>query len=124
MDLMDLASLAQFGPPGLGPGVELCARYLIFLLCCSLTLLCLVISTYKTIESIKIYKVSCFCFTKSAPNCASFSSQQQCSDMSGRCVNLMIALRDSSAGLEGTKAIELADEITASVSIVRMVSSF
>lgn len=32
--------------------------------------------------------------------------------MSGRCVSLMIALRDSSVGLEGTKAIELADEIT------------
>lgn len=35
--------------------------------------------------------------------------------MSGRCVGLMLALRDGSVGLEGTKAIELADEITASV---------
>lgn len=31
--------------------------------------------------------------------------------MSGRCVGLMIALRDSSRGLEGSKALEIADEI-------------
>lgn len=35
--------------------------------------------------------------------------------MSARCVGLMVSLRDSSSGLEGHKAIEWADEITASV---------
>ncbi|KAG5652945.1 hypothetical protein H0H81_002953 [Sphagnurus paluster] len=35
--------------------------------------------------------------------------------MSGRCVGLMLSLRNSSVGLEGTKAVELADEITAIV---------
>ncbi|KAG5645836.1 hypothetical protein DXG03_005177 [Asterophora parasitica] len=35
--------------------------------------------------------------------------------MSGRCVGLMLSLRDGSVGLEGTRAIELADEITAIV---------
>ncbi|TFK42874.1 ras guanine nucleotide exchange factor domain-containing protein [Crucibulum laeve] len=51
-------------------------------------------TTYTTIENIKVYK-------------------QQCRDLSGRCVNLMNAFCDSSVGLEGTKAIERADEITA-----------
>ncbi|KAF8061461.1 hypothetical protein FPV67DRAFT_1509075 [Lyophyllum atratum] len=50
-------------------------------------------ATYQTIENIKVYK-------------------QQCRDMSARCVDLMLSLRDRSTGLEGTQAIELADEIT------------
>jgi hypothetical protein len=41
----------------------------------------------------------------------SLSPQQQCRDLSNRCVNLMLALRDSSTGLEGLKATELADEV-------------
>ncbi|RDB23999.1 Serine/threonine-protein kinase STY17 [Hypsizygus marmoreus] len=56
----------------------------------------LLTTTYMTIENIKVYK-------------------QQCTDMSARCVSLMVSLRDSSAGLEGSKAVELADEITAIV---------
>jgi len=36
--------------------------------------------------------------------------------MSGRCVGLIVSLRDSSQGLEGTKALEIADEVEASVS--------
>lgn len=32
--------------------------------------------------------------------------------MSGRCVELMLSLRESSVGLEGHKAVGLADEIT------------
>ncbi|KAF5386738.1 hypothetical protein D9615_001785 [Tricholomella constricta] len=75
MSNADLASLAQFGPPGLSAGVTILT------------------ATYKTIEDIKIY-------------------EHQCNDMSGRCVSLMLSLRDSSAGLEGTKVIELTDEIT------------
>jgi son of sevenless-like protein len=31
--------------------------------------------------------------------------------MRGRCLSLMVALEDGSAGLEGTKIIEIADEI-------------
>ncbi|KAF8163016.1 ras guanine nucleotide exchange factor domain-containing protein [Crassisporium funariophilum] len=54
-------------------------------------------ATYAAIENVKVYK-------------------QQCGDMSGRCVSLMVALRDSSRGLEGTKVIELADEIEAIIS--------
>ncbi|KDR73425.1 hypothetical protein GALMADRAFT_124495 [Galerina marginata CBS 339.88] len=49
-------------------------------------------STYIAIENVKLYK-------------------QQCKDISARCVKLMVALQDSSKGLEGTKAIEIADEI-------------
>ncbi|TFK35035.1 hypothetical protein BDQ12DRAFT_668882 [Crucibulum laeve] len=56
----------------------------------------ILIASYTTIENIKVYK-------------------QQCRDLSGRCVNLINALCDSSFGLEGTKAIERADEITAVV---------
>lgn len=37
--------------------------------------------------------------------------QQRCVDVSNRCVQLMLALRDSSAGLEGHKALEFADDI-------------
>jgi hypothetical protein len=36
--------------------------------------------------------------------------------MSGRCVSLIVSLQDSSQGLEGTKVLEIADEIEASVS--------
>ncbi|KAF8964650.1 ras guanine nucleotide exchange factor domain-containing protein [Flammula alnicola] len=49
-------------------------------------------ATYAGIENVKLYK-------------------QQCGDMGGRCVNLMLALRDSSRGLEGSKVQEIADEI-------------
>lgn len=31
--------------------------------------------------------------------------------MHGRCLSLMVALKDGSEGLEGTKIIEIADEI-------------
>lgn len=37
--------------------------------------------------------------------------QQQCRDMSGRCVNLLVALQSASTGLEGSKALEVADEV-------------
>ncbi|KAG6833190.1 hypothetical protein H0H87_010252 [Tephrocybe sp. NHM501043] len=50
-------------------------------------------NTYTMIDNVKVYR-------------------QQCSDISGRCVSLMLSLRDNSAGLEGTKAMELSDEIT------------
>ncbi|KAF8964088.1 ras guanine nucleotide exchange factor domain-containing protein [Flammula alnicola] len=49
-------------------------------------------ATYAGIENVKLYK-------------------QQCGDMGGRCVNLMLALRDSYRGLEGSKVQEIADEI-------------
>jgi len=35
--------------------------------------------------------------------------------MGGRCVSLMVSLRDNSQGLEGTKVLEIADEIEGSV---------
>ncbi|KAG6909464.1 hypothetical protein DXG01_000449 [Tephrocybe rancida] len=56
----------------------------------------LLTSSYEMIENVKVYR-------------------QQCIDMSGRCVKLMLSLRDCSVGLEGTKALELSDEITAIV---------
>lgn len=41
--------------------------------------------------------------------------QQQCEDMSARCLSLMVSLKDSSQGLEGSKVVEIADEIEVSV---------
>ena len=38
-------------------------------------------------------------------------SQTQCEDISSRCVDLMVSLRDSAAGLEGQRPMELVDEI-------------
>ncbi|KAF8892698.1 ras guanine nucleotide exchange factor domain-containing protein [Infundibulicybe gibba] len=50
-------------------------------------------ASYATIQNIKVYR-------------------QQCGDLSTRCVNLMLSFRDGTAGLEGSKAAELADEVT------------
>ncbi|CAA7267623.1 unnamed protein product [Cyclocybe aegerita] len=57
----------------------------------------LLTATYTGIENVKLYK-------------------QQCQDMGGRCLNLMVALQDSSRGLEGSKIVEIADEIEAIIS--------
>ncbi|KAK0459498.1 uncharacterized protein EV420DRAFT_1763213 [Desarmillaria tabescens] len=53
-------------------------------------------ATYTNLENVKLYR-------------------RQCTDISNRCVSLMVALRDSSAGLEGQTPSELADEVTAIV---------
>ncbi|KAK0240369.1 kinase-like domain-containing protein [Armillaria nabsnona] len=53
-------------------------------------------ATYENLENVKLYR-------------------QQCEDISNRCVGLMVALRDSSVGLEGQKPSELVDEVTAIV---------
>lgn len=53
-------------------------------------------STYQNLENVKLYR-------------------QQCEDISNRCVRLMLALRDSSVGLEGQKPSELVDEVSAIV---------
>ncbi|KAF8168726.1 kinase-like domain-containing protein [Pholiota molesta] len=39
--------------------------------------------------------------------------QQQCTDLSGRCLSLMVALQEGSQGLEGSRVTEIADEIEA-----------
>lgn len=51
-------------------------------------------STYQNLENVKLYR-------------------QQCEDISNRCVVLMLALRDSSVGLEGQRPSELVDEVSA-----------
>ncbi|KAK0210526.1 kinase-like domain-containing protein [Desarmillaria ectypa] len=53
-------------------------------------------ATLTNLENVKLYR-------------------QQCEDISNRCVSLMLALRDSSVGLEGQRPSELVDEVTAIV---------
>ncbi|KAK0483397.1 kinase-like domain-containing protein [Armillaria novae-zelandiae] len=53
-------------------------------------------STYQNLENVKLYR-------------------QQCEDISNRCVVLLLALRDSSVGLEGQRPLELVDEVSAIV---------
>jgi hypothetical protein len=46
--------------------------------------------------------------------------QRQCKDLCDRCTGLLLAFRDSSKGMEGTKAIELMDEVEASAFCLRL----
>ena len=69
-----------------------------------------VTSTYKEVQNVKLYKVSLlagFAGTLFLPRLF----QQRCRELSGRCLRLMVALQESSRGLEGTRTIEVADEM-------------
>ncbi|KAL0947206.1 hypothetical protein HGRIS_013323 [Hohenbuehelia grisea] len=59
----------------------------------------LLTETYRYAENIKIYR-------------------RQCMDMSNRCKQLLLTLQDSSAGLEGTRTIEFADQVEAIISSI------
>lgn len=76
-------------------------------------LLPIVTTIYQTVDQVKVCRVSAR--RPYSKRFLQYFSQQQCKDLSNRCMTLLLTLRDSPKSMEGTKAMEFTDEVDATI---------